>query len=156
MGRRTSRGILAALCAFSVTLLAACGGPPKVLAGLWSASPEACAAGLGVTFRADAVRARYDRDAFILFAQPRYSTVQTPSGAIVRINYALPGADEALGRGEIELAWSRNDARLLPLRRRFVDLLTGSTTVPLQADAVDRALALKRCPKNPKPEAGPA
>jgi hypothetical protein len=135
-----------------------CGGAPRALGGMWSSSPAACAAGLGVTFKSDAVRARFDQDGFVLLAQPRYQVRQTPWGAVFSITYALPDARTGRdsggdwGVGVIELKWSRQDARLAPYRRRYLDLRTGAANVPLRPDAVDRALALTRCPKRPVPD----
>jgi hypothetical protein len=132
-------------------VLAACGArPPKELSGLWSTGPAACAAGLGVTFRRDGVWAHYAKDEFVLMAAPRYTVTPTPDGALVRIDYKLPGAPGGvaadLGRGVIELERSRMD-RLRPVRSRFVDLRTGAATLPLHAGPMEQAMQLARCPK---------
>jgi hypothetical protein len=127
---------------------------------LWSTGPAACAAGLGVTFRGDSVRARFEDDEFVLMAAPRYAVARTADGAIIRIEYQLPtepgGVSGDLGRGVIEI--ERTDAgRLVPLRRRFVDLRTGSARLPLKAGALEHALTLAKCPRRAAaPDAPPA
>jgi len=106
---------------------------------------------LGVTFRGDSVRARFAEDEFELLASPRYSIEHTPTAALVSIEYSLPtapgGVSGALGRGVIDLERTP-EGRLTPLRRRFVDLRTGSVRTPLHPGTLEKALALSRCPKH--------
>lgn len=141
-------------CVVLATLLSGCGGgPPKELNGLWSIGPAACAAGLGVTFKGDAVWARYEKDEFLLMDAPRYVVTPTAGGSLVRIDYKLPsapgGVSGALGRGVIEIELATASGRLTPLRSRYVDLRTGSARVPLRAGGLERALSLAHCPKHP-------
>jgi hypothetical protein len=153
-GRHTTRWkrIGVALAAAGALGLSRCARPsaPAELEGLWSRSLEACAAGLGVTFRSDAVRARFGGETFVLLAEPHYEVRGGGAGVLVRIDYRLPsapgGVNAALGRGVIELR--RTPAgRLKPERRWFVDLQTGSARAPLGPGALDEALDLGLCPR---------
>jgi hypothetical protein len=139
---------------------AACGqntAAPVELEGLWSSSLEACSAGLGVTFRRDAVRARFGGETFVLLSEPRYEVRSNVRGVRIRINYRLPaapgGVNSALGRGIVELERSRT-GRLRPVARWFADMQTGSVRAALAPDALDEALDLGLCPRDtPKPAA---
>lgn len=141
-------------------LPAACGqnaAAPVELEGLWSRSLEACAAGLGVTFRSDAVRARFGGETFVLLSDPRYEVRSNVRGVRIRIAYRLPaapgGVNPALGRGVVELERSRT-GRLKPVARWFVDTQTGSARASLAPDPLDDALDLGLCPREtPKPAA---
>jgi hypothetical protein len=122
---------------------------PGELAGLWSRSLAACAAGLGVTFRNDAVRARFDRETFVLLGDPSYQVKPYGSGVLVRIEYQLPsapgGVNAALGRGIIEI--ERTPAgRLVPHQAWFVDRQTGTARAALAPGPVETALQLGLCP----------
>jgi hypothetical protein len=122
---------------------------PAELDGLWSRSLAACAAGLGVTFRADAVRARFGADTFVLLADPHYEVRDSGASAMVRIDYRLPsapgGVNAALGRGVIQL--ERTAAgRLAPHGAWFVDLQTGSARAALAPGPLSSALDLGLCP----------
>jgi hypothetical protein len=122
-----------------------------MLSGLWSRSLEACKAGLGVTFRDDAVRARFGGDLFVLLADPRYQVNEAGGQAVVRIDYRLPGApggvSAALGRGVVELE-RNSEGRLAPRSSYFVDLQTGSARASLEADPLTEALDLGLCPRD--------
>jgi hypothetical protein len=139
---------------------AACGqntAAPVELEGLWSSSLEACSAGLGVTFRKDAVRARFGGETFVLLAEPRYEVRSNVRGVRIRIDYRLPsapgGVNSALGRGIVELERSRT-GRLRPVARWFADTQTGSVRAALAPDSLDEALDLGLCPRDtPKPAA---
>lgn len=135
------------------SLPAACGqsaAAPVELEGLWSRSLEACGAGLGVTFRGDAVRARFGGETFVLLSDPRYEVRSNVRGVRIRISYRLPaapgGVNSALGRGIVELERSRT-GRLKPVARWFTDAQTGSVRVSLSADPLDDALDLGLCPR---------
>jgi hypothetical protein len=123
-----------------------------MLSGLWSRSLEACKAGLGVTFRDDAVRARFGGDLFVLLADPRYQVNEDAGQAVVRIDYRLPstpgGVSAALGRGVVELERS-SEGRLAPRSAYFVDLQTGSARASLEGDPLTEALDLGLCPRDP-------
>lgn len=134
-------------------LPAACGqnaAAPPELEGLWSRSLEACAAGLGVTFRPDAVRARFGDETFVLLAEPRYEILSNVRSVRIRIDYRLPaapgGVNASLGRGVVELERSRA-GRLRPVARWFVDEQTGSVRASLVEDPLDDALDLGLCPR---------
>lgn len=123
--------------------------PPAELAGLWSRSLLACAAGLGVTFRADAVRARFGGETLVLLGAPQYQVRPEGAGALVRIEYNLPaapgGVNPALGRGVVEL--ERTPAgRLVPRRAWFLDRQTGTARAGLTPGPVESALDLGLCP----------
>ncbi len=123
---------------------------PVELEGLWSRSLAACSAGLGVTFRSDAVRARFGGETFVLLANPRYEVRSHVRGVRIRIDYQLPatpgGVNPALGRGVVELERSRT-GRLKPVSRWFTDSQTGSVRAALGDDPLDDALDLGLCPR---------
>ena len=75
--------LLMALC----VLLSGCGGqkPPPELAGLWSAGPAACEAGIGLKFERDAVAAIYAGARETLFESPRYEALRSGDHFGVRI-----------------------------------------------------------------------
>lgn len=131
---------------------AGCGekAAPVELEGLWSRSLAACSAGLGVTFRNDAVRARFGGETFVLLADPRYEVRSNVRGVRIRIDYQLPaspgGVNAALGRGVVELERSRT-GRLKPVSRWFTDSQTGSVRAVLGDDPLDSALDLGLCPR---------
>ena len=81
-------------------------------------------------------------------AAPRYTVTPLPDGALVRIVYKLPsvpgGVSADLGRGVMEVERSAS-GHLRPIRSRFVDLRTGSATMPLHAGPMERAMSLTRC-----------
>jgi hypothetical protein len=123
--------------------------PPAELAGLWSPSLLACAAGLGVTFRADAVRAKFGGETMVLLGAPQYQVRPEGAGAVVRIEYNLPaapgGVNPALGRGVVEV--ERTPAgRLVPKRAWFFDRQTGTARTALTPGPVESALDLGLCP----------
>jgi hypothetical protein len=105
---------------------------------------------LGVTFRGDAVRARFGGETFVLLSDPLYEVRSNVRGARIRISYRLPaapgGVNAALGRGIVELERSRT-GRLKPVARWFTDAQTGSVRVSLAADPLDDALDLGLCPR---------
>ena len=122
---------------------------PVELDGLWSRSLAACAAGLGVTFRADAVQARFGHDTFVLLPDPRYAVHEEGGRAVVRIDYRLPsapgGANAALGRGVVELERTAG-GRIAPRAAYFLDLQTGTARAPLAHGPLNEALDLGLCP----------
>ena len=73
----------------------------------------ACAAGVGIRFKSDAIEAEYDRRTEILFANPRYE-LRGRGPFRVRIVYDLPriaGAAHVPGaRGVVELTRRSNGA----------------------------------------------
>ncbi|MGE3302946.1 MAG: hypothetical protein AB7M12_07505 [Hyphomonadaceae bacterium] len=118
----------------------------------------ACAAGLGVTFRADAVRARFGDETLVLLTTPRYEARPEGAGSRVRIYYSLPhtpgGVRADLGRGVIEL--ERSPAgRLRPVAGWFTDLQTGAAHARLAPGPLDDMLNLGLCPRDASPAEAP-
>lgn len=136
-------------------LLAGCAGarPPEELAGLWSSGPAACAAGVGVRFRADAIEAVYQDEAETLFARPQYE-IQERNGRTfrVRIVYTLPrvgrGAQLAGAHGVLVLA-RQNGGGIAPVAHTLIDGLTGSARVRIANDPAAALLTLEPCGPHP-------
>lgn len=133
-----------------LALASGCGGasaPPAELGGLWSATPAACAAGVGVRFTERAIVAAYQDQNETLFARPRYEVL---AGDIfrVRIEYALPhragGARVAGGRGVLVLAQGA-DGRLAAETHAILDGRTGAARLRLEGDSAKTLLALGPC-----------
>jgi hypothetical protein len=135
----------------AIACLASCARTPvpAELSGLWSRSLAACAAGLGVTFRNDAVQARFGKETFVLLSEPRYRVVPMGASALVRIEYKLPaapgGVSPALGRGVVELERTPS-GRLTPHQAWFLDRQTGTARAALKPGALEGALSLGLCP----------
>src|SRR5258706_15673151 len=103
---------------------AACGStPPAELNGLWSSSQMACAAGVGIRFKADAIEAVYDTRTETLFAHPIYE-LRGRGPFRVRIVYDLPqlagGADVAGARGVVGFK-RRPDGAVAPPLHKLLD-----------------------------------
>lgn len=129
---------------------AGCGGsqPPQELAGLWSAGPAACAAGVGIRFGAGAIEAVYDRQTEILFANPRYQSLSNEGNFRVRIVYKLPhlpgGARTAGARGMLVLA-RQPDGGLAPEAHNLTDARTGAVRLRISDDPATALLTLQPC-----------
>ncbi|MGE0740602.1 MAG: hypothetical protein AB7O98_04605 [Hyphomonadaceae bacterium] len=143
------RGSLIALLSAAV-LAAGCTGAraPRELAGLWSAGPAACAAGVGVRFRNDAIEAVYDRQVETLFEHPRYHVEEGGEGFRVRVTYELPrlagGARSVGAHGVLVLARQPN-GKIAPMRHTLVDPRTGAARMRIAGDPAARLLTLEPC-----------
>jgi len=146
---RSEWGMARAAFALLGLVLAGCAGarPPEELTGLWSAGPAACAAGVGVRFRADVIEAVYDDETELLFAHPKYEIQDSGERFRVRILYDLPGG-RAGGRGVVVLA-RQADGSLAPEGHALLDGRTGAARVRLQNDPVDGLLTLEPCGAHP-------
>ena len=107
----------------------------------------ACAAGVGIRFKADAIEAIYDRQVETLFDSPRYE-VRGRGPFRVRIVYDLPrlagGAHVAGARGVVELT-RRQDGSIAPTLHNLLDPRTGAARVQLVNDPAVAALTLTSC-----------
>lgn len=134
-----------------LSFLVACGalggcaqGPPSELAGLWSRSAAACAAGAGVRFEADAVRVYYGRSDRVLFDHPRYALERRGGEVRVRIDYGKDGGPAAGESGRLVLhrtpeGWIR------PVSHQFADKRTGAVSERLAGEDVTRFFTLQLC-----------
>jgi hypothetical protein len=133
--------------------LAGCAGapPPPELGGLWSAGPAACAAGVGVRFRAEAIEAVYADGVETLFAHPRYEVQSDSDTFRVRIVYDLPkpvgGAHAAGAHGVLVLA-RQPDGSIAPERHTLLDARTGSARTRIVDDPA-AILLLHPCGAHP-------
>lgn len=139
-----ARMVLAFLVAYGA--LGGCAqGPPPELGGLWSRSEEACAAGAGVRFEADAVRVYYGRSDRALFDQPNYAVERRGEEARIRIDYMQPaGGAEAGRRGRLVLHRTR-EGWIRPVSHQFADKTTGAVSVRLADEDVTRFFTLQLC-----------
>ena len=107
----------------------------------------ACAAGVGIRFKSDAIEAIYDRQVETLFDRPRYE-VRGRGPFRVRIVYDLPrlagGAHVAGARGVVELT-RRQDGSIAPTLHNLLDPRTGAVRVQLVNDPAIAALTLTSC-----------
>ncbi|WP_156767607.1 hypothetical protein [Candidatus Viadribacter manganicus] len=133
----------------------ACAGPPNPpaeLAGLWSAGPAACAAGVGVRFEADEIQLVYEDETQTLFDHPRYKLESGGETFRVRIIYQLPqvtgGARVAGAHGVLVLA-RQPDGSLAPLTHSIIDGRTGSARMRIADDPAVQALTLAPCGAHP-------
>ncbi|HYD86523.1 MAG TPA: hypothetical protein VEA80_03545 [Vitreimonas sp.] len=144
----------AAIALFGLFLLGCAGPrPPQELAGLWSVGPAACAAGVGVRFRAGAIEAVYDDEAETLFSRPRYEIQdRTETEFRVRIVYDLPpapgGAGIAGAHGVLILA-RQPDGGIAPEAHTLIDGLTGAARVRIADDPATALLSLGPCGAHP-------
>lgn len=125
--------------------------PPAELAGLWSAGPAACAAGVGVEFGAEAIAAVYEDERDVLFQHPRYHVEGRDEQFRVRITYDLPrvpgGARSAGAYGIVVLA--REGATIAPVTHALVDPRTGAARLRIENDPAVTALTLTPCGNHP-------
>jgi hypothetical protein len=145
----------AAALLFLSLLVSACAErspPPADLAGLWSAGPAACAAGVGVRFHADAIEVVYEDETQTLFDRPRYKLESSGLSFRVRITYELPrvtgGARVAGARGVLVLA-RQPDGSIAPLMHTISDARTGSARMRIAEDPAVQALTLSPCGAHP-------
>ena len=134
-----------------LTLAAAgCGGapPPAQLAGLWSVSPAACAAGVGVRFGPNVIEAVYLSQTETLFERPRYTLVDGGESMRIRVIYELPrlpgGVRSAGARGVFVLA-GQADGRIAPVAHNLLDSRTGAVRLRVQNDPATALLTLVAC-----------
>lgn len=135
-----------ALAALALFCLAGCDGPPKELAGVWSAGPAACAAGVGLEFGARSIDAIYAGERQILFHNPRYAVEHGADGLRISVIYDAPpaGQDDQRVRGMFVLERG-DDGWLRPRGRRLEDPRTGTVRVRIGDDPLTTALAVRRC-----------
>jgi len=136
-------------------VLAGCAGarPPEELAGLWSAGPAACAAGVGVRFRAHAIEAVYAGEVETLFVRPHYEIAERNETAFrVRIVYQVPqlegGVGSAGAHGVLILA-RQPDGSIAPEAHTLMDGLTGTARVRIANDPATALLSLEPCGAHP-------
>jgi len=127
--------------------------PPQELSGLWSAGPAACAAGVGVRFRAGAIEAVYPGETETLFADTTYRVeTRTEDAFRVRIEYDMPrlaGSADVLGsHGVLVLARQPNGAIALE-QHTLIDGRTGAARVRLTEDPAGTLLSLEPCGAHP-------
>ena len=107
----------------------------------------ACAAGVGIRFKADAIEAVYDTRSETLFAHPTYE-LRGRGPFRVRIVYDLPelpgGAHVAGAHGVVELT-RRRDGSIAPTLHNLLDTRTGAARVQLVNDPAVAALTLTSC-----------
>lgn len=145
------RAIIAGL---SLVLMSGCSGgtkPPVELDGLWSASAPACAAGVGVRFRANAIEAVYRNDHQTLFAQPRYAVESAGEDFRVRITYQLPqiaGGVRTAGAHGVIILVRRADG-IAPEAHNLIDPRTGAARLRIDDDPATTALTLQPCGTHP-------
>lgn len=132
--------------------LAGCGAaaaPPRELAGLWSAGPAACAAGVGVQFGADAIAAVYDRRRETLFDHPRYTIESDLDERLqVRIAYDLPhrtGGARSVGAYGVLVLQQSADGGLEVESHNLLDPRTGAARVQIVDDPAADVLRLQPC-----------
>ncbi|MBY0563362.1 MAG: hypothetical protein K2P58_04165 [Hyphomonadaceae bacterium] len=140
--------------ALSALALAGCagGGPPQELAGLWSAGPASCDAGVGVRFEADAIEAVYDQQVETLFARPRYEIEANGDAFRVRIAYDLPriaGAVRSPNQHGVLVLARQPDGGLAPETHALVDPRTGATRTRIAGDPVETLMTLHPCGEHP-------
>ena len=125
---------------------------PAELSGLWSASPAACEAGVGVRFRASAIEAVYDQQIETLFLRPRYEVEETGRQFRVRITYDLPrlagGAYSAGAYGVMTLA-RQPGGGIAPTAHNLVDPRTGAVRMRMTGDPIASLLTLRPCGPSP-------
>lgn len=137
--------IIAGLC----LAVAGCApaAPPGELAGLWSASPSACQAGVGVRFEADSISMVYRNNAEVLFAHPHYEML-TGAEFRVRVTYRLPptagGARDPGARGMFVLA-RRADGAIAAEKHNLLDGRTGAARLRIEQDPLAALLTLVPC-----------
>jgi hypothetical protein len=145
------------LC-FAILLLVVaatgCAGsrPPSELAGLWSAGPAACAAGIGVRFENDAIDAVYERQREVLFEHPTYLVESAGEAFRVRIRYELPrrpGGVRVAGAYGVLVLERGEEGALRPASHNMVDGRTGSARLRIVGDPAFTVLALTPCGAHP-------
>lgn len=135
-------------------LASACAGghAPRQLAGLWSAGPAACAAGVGVRFDDDEIAIVYDRQRQTLFERPRYFVESAGPRFRIRILYDLPrrpGGARVAGAYGVLVLDGAPGAPLHPESHNLIDSRTGSARLRITGDPAISALALKPCGTSP-------
>lgn len=146
------RPIIAALAVFA---LAGCGNaaPPRQLAGLWSAGPAACEAGVGVRFGGDEIAAVYDEERETLFAHPRYHVEKADDTQFqVRILYDLPrpvGGARSNGAEGVLVLERTVEGGLELASHNLLDARTGTARVRMVDDPAANVLRLQPCGDHP-------
>jgi hypothetical protein len=144
----------AAALLFLIFLAPSCAAParpPPELDGLWSAGPAACAAGVGVRFKADTIEFVYEDATETLFDRPRYKLESRGDTFRVRIIYDLPrvtgGTRVAGAYGVVVLA--QQGGGLAPVTHTIIDARTGSARLRIANDPAVTALTLSPCGAHP-------
>ncbi len=121
--------------------------PPAELSGLWSASPLACATGVGVRFEPDSIAMAYRDKSEVLFAHPRYHRLAGDDFR-VRVTYRLPlvagGAADPGALGVFVLG-RRADGTIAPLTHNLLDGRTGAARLRIAGDPAATLLTLSPC-----------
>ena len=121
--------------------------PPNELSGLWSATPLACATGVGVRFEPDTIAMVYRDKSEVLFARPRYQRLAGDDFR-VRVIYRLPhvagGAGDPGAHGVFVLG-RRADGAIAPLTHNLLDGRTGAARLRIAGDPAATLLTLSPC-----------
>jgi hypothetical protein len=140
--------------AFVLTVGLACSsgcarsGPPEELAGLWSAGPAACEAGIGVRFETSAVAAIYENGGETLLKAPDYDVERRGARVRVRVVYQLPaaaGGARSPGARGVLIVERGGDGWLNAVTHRLEDTRTGSARIAIGSDPVAAAFHLRKC-----------
>lgn len=121
--------------------------PPAELAGLWSASPAACATGVGVRFESDTIAMVYRDKSEVLFARPRYQKLAGDDFR-VRVTYNLPrvtGGARGPGAHGVFVLGRRADGAIAPLTHNLLDGRTGAARLRIAGDPAATLLTLSPC-----------
>lgn len=147
-------GVRSFIAWLGLAALSGCSGasaPPPELAGLWSAGPAACEAGVGIRFTSDAIEAVYEAEHETLFAHPKYDVEHAGEDFRVRITYALPrphgGPAVAGAHGVLVLA--RDGAGIAPAAHTLIDHRTGAARMRIGDDPAVTAMTLQPCGRHP-------
>lgn len=141
--------IIAGLCLCLGLGIAGCAptAPPDELSGLWSASPLACATGVGVRFEPDSIAMVYLDKSEVLFTRPRYQRLAGDEFR-VRVSYRLPqvagGARDPGALGVFVLG-RRADGAIVPLTHNLLDGRTGAARLRIAGDPAATLLTLFPC-----------
>lgn len=126
--------------------------PPAELAGLWSAGPAACAAGVGVRFEPDAIEVVYEDETQTLFDHPRYKLEGSGETFRVRITYQLPrvtGGARVVGAHGVLVLARRANGVIAPVMHTISDARTGSARMRIGDDPTMQAMTLTPCGEHP-------
>lgn len=141
------------LAAASALMLTGCGSdrPPTELAGLWSAGPAACEAGMGMRFEDNAIAAVYDGQREVLFQRPRYRVEEHGEEFRVRVSYDLPhlpGGAQSVGAYGVLVLTRDKEGVLRPSSHNLIDARTGSVRMRIVGDPA-LSFALQPCGPHP-------
>ena len=134
----------------SVLALTGCGSerPPAELAGLWSAGPAACEAGMGLRFEDEAIAAVYDGQREVMFQNPRYRVEEHGEEFRVRVSLRLAAPTWRRAKASAHMAcwcWrATRRAALRPSSHNLIDARTGSARMRIVGDPT-LSFALQPC-----------